>query len=99
MASRFLKTVTLEEVTELKEAAVNLNTRKSTINWLRDFKEWCDGNRQKKVKARKIIRILTKRVKLFPHFTRHHLILYNKPSYSRILIGSCLFSIRGQIHY
>ena len=26
-------------------------------------------------------------------------LLYNKPSYSRILIGSCLFSIRGQIHY
>ena len=37
MASRF-KTVTLEEVMELKEAAENLNTRKSTINWLRDFK-------------------------------------------------------------
>ena len=37
MASRF-ETVTPEEVTELKEAAENLNTRKSTINWLRDFK-------------------------------------------------------------
>ena len=37
MASRF-KTVTPEEVTELKEAAENLNARKSTINWLRDFK-------------------------------------------------------------
>ena len=24
--------------------------------------------------------------------------LYNKPSYSRILIGSCLWSIRGQTH-
>ena len=43
MASRF-KTVTPEEVTELKEAAENLNTRKSTINWLRDFKKWCDEN-------------------------------------------------------
>ena len=43
MASRF-KTVILEEVTELKEAAENLNTRKSTINWLRDFKKWCDKN-------------------------------------------------------
>ena len=43
MASRF-KTVTLEEVTELKEAAENPNTRKSTINWLRDFKKWCDEN-------------------------------------------------------
>ena len=37
MALRF-KTVTPEEVTELKEAAENLNARKSTINWLRDFK-------------------------------------------------------------
>ena len=36
MASRF-KTVTPEEVTELKEAAENLNARKSTINWLKDF--------------------------------------------------------------
>ena len=43
MASRF-KTVTPEEVTELKEAAENLNARKSTINWLRDFKKWCDEN-------------------------------------------------------
>ena len=34
MASRF-KTVTLEEVTELKEAAENLNERKGTINWVR----------------------------------------------------------------
>ena len=43
MASRF-KRVTPEEVTELKEAAENLNTRKSTINWLSDFKRWCDEN-------------------------------------------------------
>ena len=43
MASRF-KTVTLEEVTKLKEAAEILNARKSTINWLRDFKKWCDEN-------------------------------------------------------
>ena len=43
MASR-VKTVTLEEVTELKEAAENSNTRKSTINWLRDFKKWCNEN-------------------------------------------------------
>ena len=43
MASTF-KTGTLEKVTELKEAAENLNTRKSTINWLRDFKKWCDEN-------------------------------------------------------
>ena len=38
MASRF-KMVTPEEVTELKEAAENLNTQKSTINGLRDFKK------------------------------------------------------------
>ena len=43
MALRF-KTVTLEEVTELKEAAENLNRWKSTINWLRNFKKWCDEN-------------------------------------------------------
>ena len=43
MASRF-KRVTDEQVTELKEAAENLNTRKSTINWLRVFDKWCDEN-------------------------------------------------------
>ncbi|PFX23281.1 Insulin-like growth factor-binding protein complex acid labile subunit [Stylophora pistillata] len=43
MASRF-KTVTLEEVTKLKEAAESLNTRKSTINWVRVFEKWCDEN-------------------------------------------------------
>ena len=36
--------VTPEEVTELKQGAENLNTRKSTVNWLRDFKKWCDEN-------------------------------------------------------
>ena len=41
MASRF-KTVTLEEVTELKEAAEN--TRKGTMNWVRVFEKWCDEN-------------------------------------------------------
>ena len=43
MASRF-KTVTIEEVTKLKEAVENLNTRKSTINWVRVFEKWCDEN-------------------------------------------------------
>ena len=43
MASRF-KTVTLEEVTEIKEAAENLNARKSTINWVRVFEKWRDEN-------------------------------------------------------
>ena len=39
MVSRF-KTVTIsEEVTKLKEAAENLNTLKSTINWVRVFGE------------------------------------------------------------
>ena len=33
------------------------------------------------------------------YYHRQQKRLYNKPSYSRILIGSCLFSIRGQIHY
>ena len=43
MASRF-KTVIIEEVTKLKEAAENLNTQKSTINWVRVFEKWCDEN-------------------------------------------------------
>ena len=43
MASRF-KTVTLEKVTETKEAAENLNARTSTINWVRVFEKWCDEN-------------------------------------------------------
>ena len=41
MASRF-KTVTLEEVTELKEATENLNARKSTINWVRVVEKLCE---------------------------------------------------------
>jgi len=41
MASRFKK-VSDEEVKELKEAAENSNMRKSTINWVRVFDEWCD---------------------------------------------------------
>ena len=43
MASRF-KTVTTEEVTKLKEAAENLNTRKSNINWVKVLEKWCDEN-------------------------------------------------------
>ena len=43
MASRFKK-VTNEEVTELKEAAENINTRKSTTNWVRVFDNWCEKN-------------------------------------------------------
>ena len=41
MASKFKK-VSDEEVTELKEAAENSNTRKSTIHWVRVFEKWCD---------------------------------------------------------
>ena len=43
MASRF-KTVTVEEVTELKKGAENFNMRKSTINWVRVFEKWCNEN-------------------------------------------------------
>ena len=43
MASRF-KTVTLEEVAELKEAAEKLDAQKNTINWVRVFEKWCDDN-------------------------------------------------------
>jgi len=35
-------TVTLKEVTELKEPAENLNTRKSTIDLVRVFEKWCN---------------------------------------------------------
>ena len=44
MASRFLKTVTLEEVTELKEVAKNLNWRTSSIKRVRVFENLCDEN-------------------------------------------------------
>jgi len=43
MASRF-KDVTEEDFMALKEAAENLNTRKSTINWVRVFEKWCEEN-------------------------------------------------------
>ena len=43
MASRF-KDVTDEEVTALKDAAKILHARKSTINWVRVFENWCDEN-------------------------------------------------------
>ena len=34
----------------------------------------------------------------FIYWHAHTFVLYNNPSYSRILIGSCLWSIRGQTH-
>ena len=43
MASRF-KDITDEEITVLKDAAENVNARKSTINWVRVFETWCDEN-------------------------------------------------------
>ena len=43
MASIF-KTVTLEELTELNEAAENLDAQKNTINWVMVFNRWCDEN-------------------------------------------------------
>ena len=43
MASRF-KTATIEEVTKFKETAESLNTRKSTINWVRVFEKWFREN-------------------------------------------------------
>ena len=41
MVSRF-EDVTDSDVAALKDAAENLNTRKSTVNWLRVFENWCD---------------------------------------------------------
>ena len=43
MASRF-KTVTFEEVTQLKEAAEKLDEQKNKINWVRPFYRWSDEN-------------------------------------------------------
>jgi len=43
MASRF-KDVMDEDLTAIKEAAEILNTRGSTINWVRIFEKWCDEN-------------------------------------------------------
>ena len=34
----------MKVVMALKDAAENLNTRKSTINWVRVFENWCDEN-------------------------------------------------------
>ena len=34
----------MKEVTALKDAAENVNMRKSTINWVRVFENWCDEN-------------------------------------------------------
>ena len=34
----------MKEVTALKDVAENLNTRENTINWVRVFENWCDGN-------------------------------------------------------
>ena len=31
----------MKEVTALKDAAEKLNTRKSTINWVKVFENWC----------------------------------------------------------
>ena len=34
----------MKEVTALKDAAENLNTRKSAIKWVSVFEKWCDEN-------------------------------------------------------
>ena len=34
----------IKEVTALKDTVENLNTQKSTINWVRVFENWCDEN-------------------------------------------------------
>ena len=39
-----LKMLRMKEVRALKDAAENLNTRKSTITWVRVFENWCDEN-------------------------------------------------------
>ena len=39
-----LKMLRMKVVTALKDTAENLNTRMSTINWVRVFENWCDEN-------------------------------------------------------
>ena len=39
-----LKMLRMKEVTAFEDAAENPNTRKSTINWVRVFENWCDEN-------------------------------------------------------
>ena len=39
-----LKMLGMKEVNALKDAAESLNTRKSTINWVKVFENWCDEN-------------------------------------------------------
>ena len=34
----------MKEVKALKDATEYLNTRKSTINWVKVFENWCDKN-------------------------------------------------------
>ena len=40
--------MTLEEVTELKKAAENLDAQMNTINWMSVFYRWCDENSPEK---------------------------------------------------
>ena len=58
MASRF-EDVTDSDVAALKDAAENLNTRKSTVNWLRVFENWCDENTPKKALLNSWIKLLS----------------------------------------
>ena len=57
--------MTLEEVTELKEAAENLNVRKSTINWMRAFEKLCDESSLEKNMEMIIIEQLDKVLEQF----------------------------------
>ena len=44
MSSRFKDVTDERSYTALKDSAENLNTRKSTINRVRVFENWCDEN-------------------------------------------------------
>ena len=50
-----LKMLRMKEVTALKDAAENLNTRKNTINWVRIFENWCDENGLEKTMRRFVL--------------------------------------------
>ena len=45
----------MKEVTALKDSAANLSTRKSTINRVRGFENWCDENGLRKTLRRLIL--------------------------------------------
>ena len=57
--------MTLEEVTELKEAAEKLDVQMNTVDWVRVFYRWCDENSLEKDLERILIEQLGKVLERF----------------------------------